>query len=254
MTSKLLLGNVWHARPGKQANAFRYRVLYLAVDLAELDDLGARLRLLGHNAHRPYSINDRDHIGAGGGGLVQAVRSLVRELSPSTAEIPITLVTQPSMLGYAFNPVSFFVVGDTTKPDLVIAEVHNRRSERYAYPLFPQASEEGLSARFPKEFYVSPFLPMEASYRFSMSRTSDGLSLGFDLVQGDDLLLATGLDLTERPLTDTNLARALVTYPLVPQKTLAMIYWQALKLRLKGAKYHRPPTATPKEDAHVQAR
>lgn len=254
MNSKLMLGNVWHTRPGKQANAFRYRVLYVAVDLAELDGLGRDLRLLGHNARGPYAINDRDHIGAGEGGMVPAVRALVREVSPSLGDKPIALVTQPSMLGYVFNPASFFIVGDRAKPDLVLAEVHNRRGERHVYPLFPQAGDRALTARFSKEFYVSPFLPMDASYRFALSAAEDGLSLGFDLVRGDDLLLATGLELTGRPLTDANLAKALVTHPLVPQKTLAMIYWQALKLKFKGAKYHKPPEAARQEDVHVQAR
>jgi hypothetical protein len=49
------------------------------------------------------------------------------------------------------------------------------------------------------------------------------------------------LTLTRRPLNGPALAHALVAYPLMTARVTAAIYWQALRLWLKGARYHPPP-------------
>ena len=46
------------------------------------------------------------------------------------------------------------------------------------------------------------------------------------------------MNLVRRPLTDLNLLRALVRFPLVTLKTVAMIHWHAFHLWRKGATFH----------------
>ena len=47
--------------------------------------------------------------------------------------------------------------------------------------------------------------------------------------------------LRRRPITGASLARALVRHPLMTAQVAANIYWQALRLHRKGARYHRHP-------------
>jgi DUF1365 family protein len=61
-----------------------------------------------------------------------------------------------------------------------------------------------------------------------------------NLAAGDRVFDAT-MRLERHPLTGPELARALVAYPLMTTKVTLAIYWNALRLRLKGAPFHDHP-------------
>jgi DUF1365 family protein len=50
-----------------------------------------------------------------------------------------------------------------------------------------------------------------------------------------------------RPLTSASLARALLAIPLQTLKVVGMIHWQALKIWLRGATFHRKPAPPAQE-------
>ena len=54
--------------------------------------------------------------------------------------------------------------------------------------------------------------------------------------------------LTARPFTDVALARLLFAMPLLPFTVMAAIHWQAIKLWLRGAKFHTSPARLPAGD------
>src|SRR5581483_5026208 len=56
----------------------------------------------------------------------------------------------------------------------VVAEVHNTYGERHAYLLH---TDERGRAEVPKEFYVSPFYPVDGRYRMSLPEPGDRLAL-----------------------------------------------------------------------------
>jgi DUF1365 family protein len=49
------------------------------------------------------------------------------------------------------------------------------------------------------------------------------------------------LSLKRREITGASLARVLLAYPFMTMKVIGMIYWQALRLRIKGAPFHVHP-------------
>jgi DUF1365 family protein len=242
MTGRLLMGNVWHRRDTGLQNEFRYRVLFVQFELDDIRDKSLGSRFISYNHQNIYGINESDHFSDEEGGIASAVSRLAQAHSPSLRDAKITMITQPSFLGYVFNPVSFFLVGDRESPDLVLVEVHNRVEGRHMYVLNPHQSADGtLTAGFQKDFYVSPFLEDKGQYSFSMSATNGQVSFGLVLNQKGRSVLSTRLELKSRPLNDYYLLRAMGTHPFTPHKTVAAIYWQALKLKLKGARYRRAP-------------
>ena len=98
-----------------------------------------------------------------------------------------------------------------------------------------------------KAFYVSPFIGMKAKYHFSINKPAETVAV--NIRQTDDkgdLLLAT-LTGTAEELSDRKLLRFFFTYPLLTLSVVGAIHWQALRLFLKGARYHGHAAAKPKQ-------
>ena len=89
-----------------------------------------------------------------------------------------------------------------------------------------------------KDFYVSPFIGMDAAYTVRVQDRDDQLRIVIDETEEGQPLLQASVVLKRRRLNDLALARMLVRYPFVTMKTIVMIHWHALKLWRRGAKFH----------------
>ena len=202
MNGRLLLGHVSHNRNQGPDNAIRYKVLYIDLELLGSAEGQPKQRLLGFNRFNLFSINDRDHYSDENGSFGTAIPRLINSENKGPIIESIRMITQPSMLGYAFNPVTFYLGTDgEQRTTMVVAEVHNHVGQRHIYVLHPYLSDGRSSAEFGKEFYVSPFLKMTGQYRISMKNGSDCLEFGFDLIQEGKCVLETKLNLIAKPLS-----------------------------------------------------
>ena len=241
MRSHLLVGRVAHRRSRGPAYALDHAVWQLAIDLDELDDVDRRLRLLSRNRRNFVEVRDADHLPQPAVELAADARAILARLGLDATSWSITLVTNPRVLGYVFNPASFFLCRDGERLAAVLVEVHNTHGERHLYPLLP-AAEDGpdrLHAEMAKAFYVSPFLGMDAGYRVHVRDEPDRLVIAIEEREGDERMLSTSLVLERRPLTDRALLSLLVRRPLMTQRTTAWIHWHALRLWLRGAPFRR---------------
>jgi DUF1365 family protein len=108
-----------------------------------------------------------------------------------------------------------------------------------------------VAARFPKAFHVSPFQPMQHEYDWSFSELGQQLDVRMTSLEGGRPVFEAGLSMQRRALDGRGLARALAVCPGFSLRSLAAIYWQALRLRLKGAPFHEHPRTGP---ARMEAR
>lgn len=232
-----LRGQTFHGRKGALANQFRYGVDYVLLDPTDVQ----APRLFSHNAANLTSVQDRDHGGAPkqGRGVHWAREVLAAHDLPLGK---IMLLTQARVLGHVFNPVSFWLcydgVGDLRA---VIAEVSNTFGERHSYlchrdDLAPLSREDTVSAT--KIFHVSPFQPVEGGYQFRFDIRPDKIGIWIDYSAGNGGLIAT-LTGEVAPLTLPRIFG--MTLRFGSRRVVALIFWQALKLRLKGAKYNPLP-------------
>jgi DUF1365 family protein len=90
-----------------------------------------------------------------------------------------------------------------------------------------------------KEFFVSPFISMDGRYSVTVRDEPDGLRIGIGLRQEDRPLLSTSLTLRRLALTDRTLLRLMLRVPLVGHRTMGLILWHALRLKLRGAPFFR---------------
>jgi DUF1365 family protein len=257
--SALIRGELFHARRDEHARrTFRYPVYAAAIDLAELPALD-RLRLFSHGGRGVFALHDTDYEG-GGAGLAHALGDL---LAANGLAAPHTtrLVTNPRVLGYTFNPVSFFLNYDAAGAlGSVVAEVNNTYGGRRRYVLGPEqrlASRDGrVGFRTVRELFVSPFLHGPARYDWWFDAPLDGAHLAItmhvDRPDGERVFVAR-LAGACAPLTDRALVAAALRYPLMTAQVIGLIHLEALKLRWLGVPYrrpgpdHRPHPAVPRD-------
>ena len=93
------------------------------------------------------------------------------------------------MLGYVFNPVSFwFCHRRNGELRAIVCEVNNTFGGRHSY-VIPVEGGDGQSC--PKRLYVSPFNAVEGHYGFRFSVPGERMALGVSLATGqsiDDVL------------------------------------------------------------------
>ncbi len=235
-------GETFHGRHGGVKNAFRYGVDYILLD-PEAPARGPRL--FARNRGNLLSLHDRDHGGPPGQGRGATwVREVLQAHGVTLPWLKIELLTQPRVLGHVFNPVSFWLCRDGTGAlRAVIAEVTNTFGDRHSYlchhdDLAPITREDTLTAR--KIFHVSPFQEIAGEYRFRFDIGGEKIGIWIDFRDGENGVLATLVG-RRAPLTNGSILAACLRRPFGSRRVLALIHWQALKLFLKGARYHARP-------------
>ena len=257
MRTRLFACRVSHARFTPRRHRFAYRAFYLAVDLDELTELGRRFRLLSVNRPNLFSFNDRDFLPLAepvhnrhdeapiavraGAPLRERVEAVLASRGLSTNGGRVELVAMPRMLGYLFNPVSFFFCHDRDgAPVATIVEVTNTFREVKTYVLGPSDLADGtFRRRVPKHFYVSPFSDVDVSFDFALRPATDTLQIRIDDYQGAERSFTSGLVGRAKPLSDARLGWYLVAYPLLTARVMTLIHWHALRLALKRVPWFR---------------
>lgn len=242
----LVAGEIMHRRARPVVNAFTYPAFCLRIPLSRLADL--ERRGVAWNRRGLVSFHDRDHGARDGSALEPWLRSLLaREGVACDGEI--VLYAFPRMLGYVFNPVSFWACHDAAgRVCAVLAEVNNTFGESHCYLLAhddgtPIANGETLFAR--KVFHVSPFCEVtgEYSFRFHFGERWLARIDYFDDPRLADPLLATSVSGALQALPSR--AESLFwRYRWFTLGVIARIHWQAVKLWLRRVPFlAKPPQA-----------
>ncbi len=245
----LLIAEVSHRRAQPKVHAFRYHVYYLSVALSALKQLGCGI--LSFERFNLMSYREADH---GNPKIANEtwIRQVLKEWSLSEVTTgEIMLVTMPRILGYAFNPVSFwFCLDGEGGIRAVLSEVNNTFGEKHCYLSYhddrhPIGPDDWMVSE--KVFHVSPYLTVEGTYRyrFIFSEKRVAVWINHDTSAGE--MIATSLIARRIPLNSRNLLRCFFRYPLVTFKVIALIYWHAIRLLAKGLRYHRKPRLGAKE-------
>jgi DUF1365 family protein len=243
--SHLLEGKVRHRRARPFTYGLEHDVYYFALDLAELDDVVGRLRLVSRNRRNLVVFRDADHLPTPATDLPADIRAHLRGEGVDAERWRVTLVTNLRVLGYVFNPASFYLCRDESGAlRVVVVEVHNTHGERHLYTLGAEEPGGPFVASMDKAFYVSPFIEMEGRYSVHVRDEPASLRIAINERRGDEPVLSTSLVLRRLPLTDRRLARLLLRHPMVSHKTIGMIHWHALRLWLRGARFIRHGEAT----------
>jgi hypothetical protein len=240
----IVAGEVMHRRTRPAANAFTYPAFCLRLPLSQLSALPACG--VAWNRHGLIAFHDRDHGPRDGTPLAGWMRELLsRENIDADGEI--VLYAFPRVLGYVFNPVSFWVCHQADgNVGAVLAEVNNTFGETHHYLLAhpqgkPLSSGETLTAR--KVFHVSPFCDVKGVYTFRFHFGPGRWLARIDYFDGDgdSVLLETHVSGKVQALDAAQARRLLWRYRWFTLAVVARIHWHALRLWAKRVPFFSKP-------------
>ena len=226
MLSSLVRGELVHARADHLARrVFRYPVYMAAIELGELPALDRTLRLFSHNRRNPFLVvRSRLHDAAAG----RTARCSRTCASPATCSIRSASLSRRAR-------------------DRVVAEVNNTYGGRHSYELgdAERVPDRGAARRLSQRADVLrvavPARPRELRVlvrrRTARARVDDRDARRAARVPHVHRALHRH---ARRGSTDRALLAAAVRYPLMTAQVIALIHYEAIKLRLLGVPYRRP--------------
>lgn len=238
LQSGLYVGQVRHRRFTPIKHAFNYPVFMPLIDLDELSTLAARVRGFRLGKWGFAAFHHADYF-AGESDTKAACLDKLYALTGERITGKVYALCQLRYLGVYFSPVNLYYIYDTDNQwRYVLAEVSNTPwGEKHFY-----AIPAGKRWQHDKAFHVSPFNPIEQRYHWRLKPLGERVHVHLEAHRNDREFDAT-LGMKRRPFTTQTLNKLLIRTPIETVKVLIGIYWQALKLWIKGAPFYPHPGA-----------
>lgn len=253
--SFLYSGTLNHRRFSPKRHAFTYPVVMFYLDLSEINSIFSIPFLFSSRFPRFIGFDRKNYL-AGEQSLTHTVNQLIKEKTGRVHTGPIRLLTQVSYLGFCFNPVSFYYCFDETDQTLefIVVEVSNTPwNERKSYVFECAPGAKCHTVKFKKDFHISPFLPMDILHVWTFLEPKpdvEGNTLSVymedrtpEALPGESakLIFDATLTLKATPLSYWNFLKLYSVFPLLTFKSFVAIYYEALRLKLKGVPFYSHP-------------
>ena len=240
---KILVGAVGHLRKTPTLNKFLYHIFQFHLPITSIKK--GRSGLFSVDQFNFFSIRLEDYGPCNGQSLELWARNILKENGLSNVSGEIVLQTLPRILGYAFNPISFWFCYDLEKRlRAVICEVSNTFKERHSYLIAHPNGEEiknGECISADKIFFVSPFFKVSGHYDFTFSISDSKCNISINYYVDGKVGLKTFIAGEYQPWSLRNLTRVAFVYPFNCLAVILRIHWQAFKLFLKGVRHLKKP-------------
>lgn len=248
MESSLYICKVMHHRLAPKKHRFWYRVYLFYLDIDVLPALSKKLYWLSFNRFNLFNFRNKDHMQLPK-DQPDETKSLRQHLSQYLSENDlelgngrVMLLTNLAVLGYNFNPVSFYFCEDEAgKPLCTVVEISNTFREMKLFLLKSDTLEGNtFRQRAEKYFYVSPFIDLDTLFDFNLTIPDEELDIRIDDYdkEGKRFFLST-LRGKRKVLNNINLLKYFFSIPLIPLRVMGLIHWQAFLLWKKKFAFHQ---------------
>lgn len=247
MNSCLYKAKVFHHRLEPKQHKFSYNIFMFCIDLDELDQLPERFSLISRNRFNVFSFRDSEHLQFPAGNpdtslpVRQQIEGYLRENNIGFEGGKIMLLTNLNVLGYNFNPVSFYFVSNAAgKQVACVVEVQNTFREMKPF-LLTDADREGTlyHLQTTKYFYVSPFFDHDIDFDFRINVLGENLAISINDLRENKPVFISTLTGKQKSLTNSRLFWYAFRFPFITLRIIFLIHWHALLLWMKKLPYHK---------------
>ena len=192
-------------------------------------------------SHGPLArFRSRDHVGDPDRTLRENVDAYLAEHGIDLHGGRITMLTGARSLGYVFNPLTlYWCHAPEGEVVAVVAEVHNTYSERHRYLL---RTDDAGRVDTEKEFFVSPFYPVDGTYRMSLPEPGERLAVTITLHRPGGKPFTASVRGVRRPATRRAVLATAVRHPFETWLVRVLITAHGLRLWRKGLPVQDRPT------------
>ncbi|MDC0035076.1 DUF1365 domain-containing protein [Chloroflexi bacterium] len=249
MRSYIVSGILSHQRYGTSSNSFAFKHTMLMLNTDQLEAGKKLCSLISIEKTGLLSIRFKNLIDETDKPIKEKILRLFEIEGNQSKSSSFFAVTTPTVLGYSFNPASFyFVVSGEGNIENCAVEVHNTFNESHVYILNAPVTSSPKSSKYTheKRFHVSPFIGREGNYEFEFELTSTYLKIGIVLLQKNHPVISTGylgelIPITKKTLF-LNAGQLIFTVLLTEFRILKQAYKLYFRQKLP---FFRKPTPLP---------
>ncbi len=235
-----------HNRLEPKPHRFHYNVFMFYIDLDELELIKKRFFLISHNKFNFFSFKDKEHLQLpteNPDNSKSTKQHIVEYLGQNGVQFTggrVMLLTNLNVLGYNFNPVSFYFCFDENEmPVCCVTEVSNTFKEMKPYFMGTESLADGkFRLNTKKYFYVSPFIDYDTDFDFNIGIPAEKLNIKIDDYKNGNRFFISTLTGKRKQLSNGNLLWYSLRFPFITLRIITLIHWNALLLWLKKIPFH----------------
>lgn len=245
--SSIYAARVMHHRLVPKKHSFWYNIYLFYIDLDEIEVLGRKLRWFSYNRFNLFSFRDQDHLQLPKENpdksktVKQQITHYLKLNGIQIGKGKVMLLSNLCVLGYNFNPASFYFCFDEQgQPLCAVAEISNTYHEMKMFFFgHDELLDNVFKQKAEKLFYVSPFIDLDTFFDFNLTIPTEKLEIKIDDYdrEGRRFFIST-LTGDKKALNNGNMLRYFFLMPLIPLQVMGLIHWQAFRLWLKKIRYH----------------
>ncbi len=238
MKSALYAGYINHTRHIPKTHSFRYPFFMWFLDLEEIEkgiSFGKWVSSVGFALSR---YRRSDYLGDTKESLAKCVKQKMEELTGQPVLGKVFGLMNLRTLGLYFSPVNFYYGLDREGvPSHFLAEVSNIPwNQRHYYGHLLTTAEN--SPTNDKNFKVSPFNPeKDQTYKWIIGTPGNDLEINLGVHDERGHIFEAALRLKKNPFSLKTARRFIARTPAMTVVIVLRIYWQALRIFLKGIPY-----------------
>ena len=241
MNSSLYLTTIIHKRYYNFKHKFKYIVPSMLIDYSELIKLKTQIKFFSYNKFNLFSYYEKDHGYRDGRTLRGYVEYFLTLNNITFDNLNINILCFPRIFGYVFNPLSVIYCYNNNQLIAIFYEVKNTSNEQHTY--FFASNNKKMTKIYEhkcnKNFYVSPFIGMKATYKFTNLIPADSLSISIDLIDDSNKKILTAIQFGNKfSLSSKTLLKQLIYNPLLTIKVIFAIMYESVFIVFKGGKYY----------------
>lgn len=238
MKSALYTGFISHTRHIPKLHTFRYPFFMWFLDLTDIEKGISFGRWFSSAGFAISRFKRTDYLGVQGESLATSVKKEMLRITGQPVTGRVFGLMNLRTLGLYFSPVNFYYGFDKLgKPSHFLAEVSNIPwNERHHYG---HLLNEGVNMPVQaKNFKVSPFNPENnQTYKWIITPPGEKIEINLGVYDERGHIFEAALRLQSKPFDLDTIRKLVSKTPAMTMYMVTRIYWQALRLFLKGVPY-----------------